>query len=72
MVIHLDPKLAAALAAVAKAQGVTAEELALATLRGKFAPIEPQDEWERKLLALATDWGVSLPNSALSSEGIYD
>jgi hypothetical protein len=34
--------------------------------------IAPRDEWERKLLAVATDCGVSLPDSALSSEGLYE
>jgi hypothetical protein len=33
---------------------------------------EPQDEWERRLRALAMDCGVSLSNEALSSEGLYD
>jgi hypothetical protein len=35
-------------------------------------PIQPQDEWERRLLAVAKDCGVSLPDSAVSSEGLYD
>jgi hypothetical protein len=35
-------------------------------------PFEPRDEWERQLLELAQDCGVSLPNSAVSSEGIYE
>lgn len=33
---------------------------------------EPRDEWERELLASARDWGVSLSNEAVSSEGLYD
>jgi hypothetical protein len=33
---------------------------------------EPQDEWERRLRALAMDCGVSLSNEALGSEGLYD
>jgi hypothetical protein len=33
---------------------------------------EPQDEWERRLRALAMDCGASLSNEALSSEGLYD
>ena len=32
----------------------------------------PQDDWERKLLSLGSDWGVVLPPEALTSEGIYD
>jgi uncharacterized protein (DUF433 family) len=34
--------------------------------------VHPRNEWERRLLGIATDCGVSLPNSALSSEGLYD
>jgi hypothetical protein len=33
---------------------------------------QPRDEWERGLLEAARDCGVSLPDSALSSEGRYD
>jgi predicted DNA-binding antitoxin AbrB/MazE fold protein len=33
---------------------------------------EPADEWERLLRSVATDCGVSLPNSALSREKLYD
>ncbi len=72
MVINLDPKLAAALSAVAKARGTTPEQLAIATLRSTFALTEPQDEWERKLHAIASDCGISLSNEAVSSEGIYE
>ncbi len=32
----------------------------------------PQDEWERKLLGLVKDCGVSLANSAVGSEGLYE
>jgi hypothetical protein len=34
--------------------------------------LEPRDEWERDLLEAARPWGVSLPDAALSSEGLYD
>lgn len=45
--------------------------------KAKEAPGEdpllwPQDEWERGLMESALDCGVSLPDSALSSEGLYD
>jgi hypothetical protein len=33
---------------------------------------EPRDEWERRLLAIATDCGVSLSNEALGREEMYD
>ena len=32
----------------------------------------PRDDWERRLLTIGTDCGVSLSNEALSSEGLYD
>jgi hypothetical protein len=75
MVITLDPELDAALREVARRQGVTPETLVLNALREQFlvaAALQPRDEWERGLLAAARDCGVSLPNSALSSEGLYD
>ncbi len=34
--------------------------------------IEPQDDWERRLLGVATDCGISLSDSAVSSEGLYE
>jgi hypothetical protein len=75
MVITLDPELETALNEVARAQQVAPEELALKVLRERLliaAKLLPRDEWERRLLALARDCGVSLPNSAVSSEGLYD
>lgn len=36
------------------------------------APLAPQDEWERHLLGIVKDCGVSLPDSAVSSEGLYE
>lgn len=38
----------------------------------KNLPIEPRDEWERRLLGIATNCGTSLSNEALSSEGLYE
>jgi hypothetical protein len=76
MVIHIDPDLAAALGTLARQQGVAPEVLAANVLRERLlAPavkIQPRDEWERGLLAAATDCGVSLSNEAVSSEGLYD
>jgi hypothetical protein len=75
MVVTLDSKLEAALKEKASEQGIAAEELALKVLRERLlagvAP-EPRDEWERGLLEAARDCGVSLPDSALGSEGLYD
>jgi hypothetical protein len=75
MVITLDPQLEAALTEVARGQGIAPEVLALNALRERFlaaAALQPRDEWERGLLAAARDCGVSLPDWAVSSEGLYD
>lgn len=76
MVITLGPELEAALNELARRQGVTPEVLALNALRERFLtptqPVSPQDEWERRLLGAASDCGVSLPHSAVSSEGLYE
>jgi predicted transcriptional regulator len=76
MVITLSPDLEAALRELARRLGIDPETLALNALRERFLastpPVTPQDEWERRLLGAATDCGVSLPHSAVSSEGLYD
>jgi hypothetical protein len=76
MVITVDPDLEAALNAAASHRGVAPEVLALDVLRERFlgigSTLQPRDEWEKGLLEAARDWGVSLPDSALSSEGLYD
>lgn len=76
MVITLDPELEKALNELARRQGVHPEALALEALRDRFlapAPAdESRDEWERRLRQVATDCGVSLPDAALSSEGLYE
>ncbi len=75
MVIALDPQLEAAIREAAEKRGVTPEYLALNVLQWRFLADEmrePRDEWERGLTELAKDWGVSLSNEQLSSEGLYD
>jgi uncharacterized protein (DUF433 family) len=76
MVITLSPDLEAALKEAASQRGVVPEVLALDVLRERFlgsaSALQPRDEWERRLLGLAMDCGVSLPDSALSSEELYD
>jgi hypothetical protein len=75
MVITLDSELESALIELAGRQGIGPEVLALNALRDRFlasAALRPRDEWERGLLAAARDCGVSLPDSALSSEALYD
>jgi hypothetical protein len=76
MVIRLNPELEAALNESARQQGVAPDALAISVLRERFLPappsLAPQDEWERMLLGLATDCGVSLNDLAVSSEGLYE
>jgi hypothetical protein len=75
MVITLDPELEAALNEVARHKGMAPEVLALNVLRERILSmyvLVPRDEWERGLLELALDCGVSLSNEALSREELYD
>lgn len=76
MVLRLTPDIEAVLNKQAKAQGISPEDLALRVLRERLPvpppPIEPRDDWERRLLEAATDCGVSLSNEALSREELYD
>lgn len=34
--------------------------------------VEPRDEWERQLLGVARDCGVSLDNWAVTSDSLYE
>jgi hypothetical protein len=43
-----------------------------ATFEKEMAALQPRDEWESRLLTVATDCGVALSNEAVSSEGLYD
>lgn len=76
MVITLEPDLVAALNDLASKQGVAPETLAIGALRQKFLAASPElqlrDEWERRLLAAATNCDVALSNEAVSSEGLYE
>jgi hypothetical protein len=76
MEITLDPALDAALRESARRRGLAPEALVVDTLRERFlappAPVVPRDEWERRLLAAASDCGVSLPPEALTSDGMYE
>ena len=76
MVINLTPQLEAAVREQARERGVTPENLALDALRERFLAkepvVEPRDDWERTLFGVAIDCGVSVPDSALSSDGLYE
>ena len=76
MTIQLNSELEAALVESARRRGVAPDALALEALRERFLGASsidaPRDDWERRLLGIATDCGVSLPDSALSSDGLYE
>ena len=38
----------------------------------KMTLVEPRDDWERKLFGAAIDCGVSVPDWALNSDGLYE
>lgn len=76
MTLTLDQTLEKSLKLYAKAHSISPEDLALNALREKFPPQtvsrEPLDDWERNLMSIGKDCGVSLPDSAFSSEGLYE
>lgn len=75
MIITLPAELESALAVAAQQRGITPEELALDVLRRELrtvTPPKPADEWERRLFSAALDCGVSVPDIALSSDGLYE
>jgi hypothetical protein len=76
MVITLTPDLESTLHDLAQKQGLAPESLVLNVLREHFLPpvlqIDPRDEWERRLLEVATDCGVGLSHEAVSGEGLYE
>jgi hypothetical protein len=80
MTITLTPDLEEVVIQTAQEQGTTPEAIVLNAVREKLRPrsgnlakdFEPRDEWERRLLHVGSDCGVSLSNEALSSEGLYD
>lgn len=75
MVITLPPHLESALTERVRQRGVAPEALALEVLRRQLLPLPPPapaDEWERRLFTAAVDCGVSVPDSALSSDELYE
>ena len=76
MVVKLTSDLEAAVNELARDRGVTPEDLALEALRAAFLrrrpDVIPNDEWERRLFSAAVDCGVSVPDLALSSDGLYE
>lgn len=76
MTITLPSDVVEAINVRAQQLGTSVEVIAVQALREKFPrvlrPFEPRDDWERRLLEIGSDCGVSLSNEALSSEGLYD
>jgi hypothetical protein len=76
MTIDLDPELEAVLIERARREGIAPEALVLKALRERFlSPVPakaPRADLKQLLRSVAKDCGVSLPNSALSREEIYD
>ena len=76
VVITLEPELEAALNQAALRRGVVPELLVLDALRQRFLhsppAAVPHDEWELRLLGMAREFGVSLPDSALSRQALYE
>ncbi|MDP1796440.1 MAG: hypothetical protein Q8K78_03120 [Planctomycetaceae bacterium] len=76
MVITVDNELEAALTEQARLRGIAAADLALDALREQFLTPQSsamaQDEWERRLLGLSKNCGVSLSDTVLSRETLYE
>ena len=79
MTIALTPDLEQRVAQKAYKLGTTPENFILSIIQEEFAAplskppsFEPQDEWERRLLGIGIDCGISLSNEAVSSEGLYE
>ena len=75
-VIDLPPELEGALNEVATKEGISPEAVIIDALRVRLGEqpraIEPRDDWERLILQEGTNCGVSLPDEALSREGLYE
>ena len=81
MVVILPPDIAHALCVMANEQKTPLELLVWKALREKYnlppgdKPDEwwlPRDEWERDILSMGVNTGVSPPPDAFSSEDLYD
>lgn len=76
MTLTMDPALETAILKLAHDRGVAPEVLVLDAVRDRFGVVAPpetgQDEWERLILNVGTDCGVSLTDQDVSSEGLYE
>jgi hypothetical protein len=76
MTIDLDPKLESALNDSARRRSLAPEEIVVDILRERLlvapASTAAGEDWVRRLLGAAKDYGVSLPAEALTSDGMYE
>jgi hypothetical protein len=73
MTITLPTSLELTLTRQASFRGIRPEDLVLATLQERFSENPTsEDVWEKQLFASARAYGVTIPNEALSSEGLYE
>jgi hypothetical protein len=75
MIVELGPDLGAAVREEAERHSQKPEEYVVRAIQIALArerqPIEPRDDWERAILAIGIDCGVSLPDSAFDRENLY-
>lgn len=81
MTITLTPDIEAAVAEQARQQGKTLEGLVIEAVLEKLAltsegtkgyDLKPRDEWERRILGIGIDAGVSLTDEQLTREAMYE
>jgi hypothetical protein len=75
MEINLSRELAAIIAEQAKRRGITPESLAIEVLQQRFPLPRPElshEEFMKRIDSIGVDCGVSPPNSAMSSDELYD
>ena len=75
MTITFPPDIAVKIERRAEIEETTPEDLVIEAAKKLLATtprLVPRDDWERRLLSVATSAGVSLSDEAVSSEGIYD
>ena len=75
MTIAIPDETAKALTEKAKGMNLKPEDLAVSLLRQLLGLGDLDtdfDEWEEKLRKAASDCGVSLPDEAVSRDGLYD
>jgi hypothetical protein len=78
MTITLSEEVERALKARAAKRGTSPDELANQTLKRELlshptdAGLQPKDEWEKLLLSVPLQTGVSLTDEQVSREAIYE